>query len=151
MFAGRSTGGTWQREDGHSQLRYQGKELGLCGGPQLCKYTLSPPDDCPTCLEVRASALSAGGPRFQSRLSSTNDLKTDSLVAALPYDWCYGDIASTERPSVSLPWRSEIASVGSRSWLQAGCIPLWRTLRPAGISKPQAPKPGQSPTAICSY
>ena len=38
-----------------------------------------------------------------------------------------------------------------RSWLQRGCLPLWHPLPPAGISKPQAPTPGQSPTASCSY
>ena len=42
-------------------------------------------------------------------------------------------------------------SAGFRSWLQTSCIPLWRPLRPAGIPKPQAPKPVQSPTASCSY
>ena len=42
-------------------------------------------------------------------------------------------------------------SAGFRSWLQTSCIPLWRPLRPAGIPKPQAPKPDQSPTASYSY
>ena len=42
-------------------------------------------------------------------------------------------------------------SAGFRSCLQTGCLPLWRPLHPAGISKPQAPKPGQSPTTNCSY
>ena len=42
-------------------------------------------------------------------------------------------------------------SAGFRSWLQTSCIPLWRPLRPAGIPKPQTPKPDQSPTASCSY
>ena len=36
---------------------------------------------------------------------------------------------------------------GFRSQPQAGCLPLY----PAGISNSQAPKPGQCPTANCSY
>ena len=44
-------------------------------------------------------------------------------------------------------------SSGFRSWLQlqAGCLPLWSPLHPAGISNPQAPKHSQSPTARCMY
>ena len=45
----------------------------------------------------------------------------------------------------------ELLLVCFRSWLQTGCIPLWRPLRLAGIPKPQAPKPDQSPTASCSH
>ena len=42
-------------------------------------------------------------------------------------------------------------SAGFRSRLQASSIPLWRPLRPAGIPKPQATKPDQSPTTSRSY
>ena len=42
-------------------------------------------------------------------------------------------------------------SPGFRSRLQTSCIPRWRTLRPAGIPKPQAPKPDQSPTTSRNY
>ena len=45
------------------------------------------------------------------------------------------------------PYASHLYSAGFRSWLQAGCLPL----HPVGLSKPQAPKPGQSPTASCIY
>ena len=55
-----------------------------------------------------------------------------------------------KRIDFSGPPRSR-SFTGFRSWLQTSCIPLWRPLHPAGIPKPQAPKPDQSPTASCSH
>ena len=59
-------------------------------------------------LVVKASALRAEDPRFESRLrrdfsgsSHTSDLKNDTPVATLPGAWRYRVTAVTGRPGVS--------------------------------------------------
>ena len=65
--------------------------------------------DCFAGLVVKASALGAEDPRFESRLqqdfsgsSHTNDLKIGTSAATLPGAWRYRVSAGTGRPGVSI-------------------------------------------------
>ena len=66
-------------------------------------------------LVVKASALGAEDPGFESRLrrdfsgsSHTSDFKIGTPVATLPGTWRYRVSAGTGRPGVSILWLGEI-------------------------------------------
>ena len=73
---------------------------------------------CLVGLVVKASALGAEDPGFESRLqrdfsrsSHTNDLKIETPVATLPGTWHYRVSTGTGRPSVSILWLGEVDSL----------------------------------------
>ena len=69
-------------------------------------------------LVVKASALKAEGPEFESHLwqdfsrsSHTHDLKIGTPVATPPVDWRYRVSVGTGRPGVSILWLGEVESL----------------------------------------
>ena len=87
-------------------------------------------------LVVKASALGAEGPGFESRLqrdfsrsSHTSDLKIGTPVANLPGAWRYRVSTGTGWPGVSILWLGEMESLICNFYLSVvACQIVWADL-----------------------
>ena len=79
----------------------------------------------------KASASRAEDPGFESRLrrnfsgsSHTSDSKIGTLVATLPWAWCYRVSTGTGRPGVSILWLGEVESLICNFYLRVAARSL---------------------------